>query len=254
MNGRRLEAELNERGLMFPHYPASAEWATVGGYVAARGSGVLSTRYGKIEDLVLSLRVVSPTGELMDTIEFPRHSVGPDLTQLLIGSEGTLGVVTRATIQLERQPEARLFSAVRFESLRDGVSAFRDVLQAGYRPSVIRLYDEQATRDLAGARRRRRPRRRLRAARLRGLGRGRRDDAGRDARARRDARRDASSPARSRRRGGSAATTSTTRLTTRSCPRSGARSSSSSATTACIEAYDALRAVGRRRTRSAASC
>ena len=58
VNGRRLEAELNARGLMLPHYPASVEWATVGGYIAARGSGVLSTRYGKIEDLLLSLRVV----------------------------------------------------------------------------------------------------------------------------------------------------------------------------------------------------
>ena len=60
VNGRALEAELNERGLMLPHYPASVEWATVGGYIAARGSGVLSTRYGKIEDLVLTLRVATP--------------------------------------------------------------------------------------------------------------------------------------------------------------------------------------------------
>ena len=60
VNGKRLEAELNARGLMLPHYPASVEWATVGGYIAARGSGVLSTRYGKIEDLLLSLRVATP--------------------------------------------------------------------------------------------------------------------------------------------------------------------------------------------------
>ena len=64
-NGRELEAELNARGLMLPHYPASVEWATVGGYIAARGSGVLSTRYGKIEDLVLSLRVATPAGGLV---------------------------------------------------------------------------------------------------------------------------------------------------------------------------------------------
>ena len=67
-NGRELEAELNARGLMLPHYPASVEWATVGGYIAARGSGVLSTRYGKIEDLVLSLRVATPAGGLIETI------------------------------------------------------------------------------------------------------------------------------------------------------------------------------------------
>ena len=76
VNGRELEAELNARGLMLPHYPASVEWATVGGYIAARGSGVLSTRYGKIEDLVLSLRVATPAGGLIETVGVPRHAVG----------------------------------------------------------------------------------------------------------------------------------------------------------------------------------
>ena len=85
-NGRELEDELNARGLMLPHYPASVEWATVGGYIAARGSGVLSTRYGKIEDLVLTLRVATPAGGLMDTVAVPRHAVGPELTQLFVGS------------------------------------------------------------------------------------------------------------------------------------------------------------------------
>jgi alkyldihydroxyacetonephosphate synthase len=68
LNGREFERLLNDRGLSFPHYPASAEWASVGGYVAARGSGVLSSRYGKIEDQVLSLRVIMPTGEIVDTV------------------------------------------------------------------------------------------------------------------------------------------------------------------------------------------
>ena len=80
VNGRELERVLNARGLMLPHYPASAEWATVGGYVAARGSGVLSTRYGKIEDLVLSLRVALAGGELIDTVvgPAPRRRARPD--------------------------------------------------------------------------------------------------------------------------------------------------------------------------------
>src|ERR1700674_1791654 len=82
VNGKHLEAELNKKGLMLPHYPASAEFATVGGYVAARGSGVLSTRYGKIEDLLLSMRVVMPTGEIVDTLAVPRHAVGPDMAPL----------------------------------------------------------------------------------------------------------------------------------------------------------------------------
>src|SRR5918992_604161 len=110
-NGRELEAELNARGLMLPHYPASVEWATVGGYIAARGSGVLSTRYGKIEDLVLSLRVATPASGLVDTVPVPRHAVGPELTQLFVGSEGTLGVITRATLQLAPVPEERRFAA-----------------------------------------------------------------------------------------------------------------------------------------------
>ena len=86
-NGRELEAELNARGLMLPHYPASVEWATVGGYIAARGSGVLSTRYGKIEDLVLSLRVATPAGGLMDTIERPaaRDGAGADAAVRRLG-------------------------------------------------------------------------------------------------------------------------------------------------------------------------
>lgn len=150
VNGHRLERELNERGLMLPHYPASVDLATVGGYVAARGSGVLSTRYGKIEDLVLSLRVATPTGELVDTLPVPRHAVGPELTQLFVGSEGTLGVITRATLQLAPLPAARRFEAVSFRSVPDGIAAVRSCLAHGLRPSVVRMYDETATRSSLG--------------------------------------------------------------------------------------------------------
>src|SRR4051794_38606929 len=114
VNGDELERVLNERGLMFPHYPASSRWATVGGYIAARGSGVLSTRYGKIEDLVLSLRVALASGELIDTVSAPRHAVGPELTQLFIGSEGTLGIITRATLEVVPLPAERQFLTLAF--------------------------------------------------------------------------------------------------------------------------------------------
>lgn len=146
VNGRRLEAELNEKGLMLPHYPASAEFATVGGYVAARGSGVLSTRYGKIEDLVISLRLVTPTGEVVDTLPVPRHAVGPDIAPLFIGSEGSLGVITRVRLQLAPLPAARRFEVVSFSNVESGVKAVRTSMQSGLRPSVVRLYDEVATR------------------------------------------------------------------------------------------------------------
>lgn len=145
VNGARLEQALNARGLMLPHYAASAEWATVGGYVAARGSGVLSTRYGKIEDLVVSLRVVTPTGELIETPPVPRHSVGPELTQLFVGSEGTLGIITRVTLMLAPLPAQRRFEAVSFPTVAAGIEAVRRALAVGYRPSVVRMYDEQAT-------------------------------------------------------------------------------------------------------------
>jgi alkyldihydroxyacetonephosphate synthase len=150
LNGLRLEHALNERGLMLPHYPASIDLATVGGYVAARGSGVLSTRYGKIEDLVLALRVVTPTGELIDTLPVPRHAVGPELTQLFVGSEGTLGVITRATLQVAPAPAKRRFEAVSFPDVGTGIATVRDGIARGLRPSVVRLYDEVATRQTLG--------------------------------------------------------------------------------------------------------
>jgi alkyldihydroxyacetonephosphate synthase len=146
VNGNALERALNERGLMLPHYPASSEWATVGGYVAARGSGVLSTRYGKIEDLVLGLRVALPDGTLFDSLPTPRHAAGPDLTPLFVGSEGTLGIITQATLEVVPLPAERSFAAVRFPDVAAGVNAFRRALARGNRPSVIRMYDEEATR------------------------------------------------------------------------------------------------------------
>jgi alkyldihydroxyacetonephosphate synthase len=150
VNGETLEGALNERGLMLPHYPASVDLATVGGYVAARGSGVLSTRYGKIEDLVLSLRVALADGSLIETVAVPRHAVGPELTQLFVGSEGTLGVVTRATLQLALLPAKRRFEAISFATVPEGIAAVRTCLARGLRPSVVRLYDEVATRTSLG--------------------------------------------------------------------------------------------------------
>ncbi len=145
LNGREFERLLNDRGLSFPHYPASAEWASVGGYVAARGSGVLSSRYGKIEDQVLALRVVTPTGDIIDTVPVPRHAVGPELTQLFVGSEGTLGVITRVTVKLMRLPAHRRFEAVAMPSLETGLDALRQVMQRGLRPAVVRYYDAEAS-------------------------------------------------------------------------------------------------------------
>lgn len=141
---RDFETELNARGLSFTHYPASTEWATIGGCVAARGSGVLSTKYGKIEEHVLSLEFVTPTGELVSTPCVPRHAAGPELTQLLVGSEGTLGVVTAARVKLHSLPKERVFGAFSFPDLRSGIEAGRRIMTSGLRPAVMRLYDQHA--------------------------------------------------------------------------------------------------------------
>jgi alkyldihydroxyacetonephosphate synthase len=144
--GLALEEWLNERGYTFPHYPASLHLAQVGGYLAAKGSGVASTKYGKIEDLVASMEVALPSGDLIRTVPLPRHAVGPDLNQLFIGSEGTLGVITEATLLVRPQPEHRSFRMLSFPDLATGIHAVRRVLQGGWRPAIVRLHDPEATR------------------------------------------------------------------------------------------------------------
>lgn len=150
VGGLDLENWLNERGFTFPHFPASVHLARVGGYLAAKGSGVLSTKYGKIEDLVASMEVALPTGELIRTIGVPRHSVGPDLNQLFIGSEGTLGVITEATLLVRPLPERRSLRLFSFPDLPSAVHAVRSVLQHGWRPSVVRVHDPAATESNLG--------------------------------------------------------------------------------------------------------
>ncbi len=145
VGGLELEEWLNERGFMFPHYPASVHLACAGGYLAAKGSGVMSTKYGKIEDLVAEIEVALPTGELVRTVGLPRHAVGPDLVGLFIGSEGTLGVITETTLLARRLPERRAFRTLSFPDVTTGVEAVRGVLQAGWRPAVARLNDAEAT-------------------------------------------------------------------------------------------------------------
>jgi alkyldihydroxyacetonephosphate synthase len=146
--GTTLEWALNEHGLTLPHYPASANCATLGGYLAARGSGVISTKYGKAEDLVLSIEVVLPSGEILRTLPTPNHASGPGLLQLFVGSEGTLGVITEATMRIERLPEVRLFRGVLFEDLPAALEAGRRIMTDRLQPCVLRLYDQASTTSM----------------------------------------------------------------------------------------------------------
>ncbi|MBN1946641.1 MAG: FAD-binding oxidoreductase [Bradymonadales bacterium] len=134
--GMTLETDLNRRGYTMGHYPASLYCSSLGGYLAARSAGQLSTRFGKIEDMCLSLQAVAGSGEVIESAHWK-----PDLTQLFIGSEGTLGVITEATMRVEPLPALRLVRGFSCASLPAAFQAIRRLLQAGFRPAVVRLYD-----------------------------------------------------------------------------------------------------------------
>jgi len=148
INGTQLEWALNDKGLTLPHYPASANCATLGGYLAPRGSGTISTKYGKAEDMVLSMEIVLPNGEIIRTPSVPNHASGPDYARLFLGSEGTLGVITEATMQVDYLPEVRLFRAVLFEDVAAALEAGRRLMTRRLNPTVIRLYDPNSTASL----------------------------------------------------------------------------------------------------------
>lgn len=147
--GMPFEEELQRRGFTLGHFPSSIYCSSVGGWVAARGAGQFSTRYGKIEDMIASLRVVTGAGEVLDTAPNPLiaranrrvPSAAPDLTQLFVGSEGTLGVLSEATFYMAKNPTHRHYRGFRFRSLEAALAAIRDMMQAGLKPTVARLYD-----------------------------------------------------------------------------------------------------------------
>jgi alkyldihydroxyacetonephosphate synthase len=145
INGYELECALNAVGYTLPHYPASMHSATLGGYLAARGSGVLSTKYGKAEDMVLSVEVVLPNGDLMRTLPYPSHAAGPGILQLFVGAEGSYGVITEAAMRIEKLPEARAFRAVMFSDLSAALDAGRRMMLERLQPTVIRVYDAPST-------------------------------------------------------------------------------------------------------------
>jgi len=148
INGSQLEWALNEKGLSLMHYPASANCATLGGYLAPRGTGTISTKYGKAEDLVIGFEVVLPNGDIIRTPHVPNHASGPDFMRLFLGSEGVFGVITEATMQVDYLPEARLMRAVLFDKVANAIEAGRRMMTRRLDPMVIRLYDPASTGSL----------------------------------------------------------------------------------------------------------
>ncbi|PSS61934.1 FAD-binding oxidoreductase [Ensifer sp. NM-2] len=129
-------------GMTMGHWPSSFGISTVGGWIACRGAGQLSTRYGKIEDMVYGMEVVLADGSLVTVGNYARAAVGPDLQQLFIGSEGTLGIIVRARLKLHRLPDYARAIAFGFKSFAIGLEACRRIMQGGANPAALRLYDE----------------------------------------------------------------------------------------------------------------
>ncbi|HZZ92419.1 MAG TPA: FAD-binding oxidoreductase [Usitatibacter sp.] len=136
-----VEKWLNERGFTLGHYPQSMPLATMGGLVSTRSSGTFSGRYGNIEELVAGLDVVLADSQIVRTPRTVRSATGPDLKQLFIGAEGTLGIVTKVAMRVFRMSELRWFGGYAFPTLDAGVEMVRQAYACHIRPAVLRLYD-----------------------------------------------------------------------------------------------------------------
>ena len=149
---QHLEDTVRARGLTTGHSPQSKPLAQLGGLVATRSIGQFSTLYGGIEDLVVGLEAVFPGGQVARIKNVPRRAAGPDIRHIVIGSEGALCFITEVTVKLFRyQPENNRYFGFLVEEFADGIDAVRELITAGYRPSVCRVYSpEDARQHFAG--------------------------------------------------------------------------------------------------------
>ncbi len=145
MTGPQAEVALGEHGLTLGHHPQSFEYATIGGFAATRSAGQASGGYGRFDDVVLGLRCVTPRGELNAT-PHPATAAGPSLRELVLGSEGRVGVITEVTVRVRHRPDAGHYEAWSFRSFDGGVEALRAMAQASVTPDVARLSDADETR------------------------------------------------------------------------------------------------------------
>ena len=144
LRGPEAEALLAGHGLTLGHFPQSFEFASIGGFAATRSSGQASAGYGRFDAMVVGLTAATPSGDLtLGTA--PATAAGPDLRQLLLGSEGTLGVITSVTVRVRRLPEVRRYDGWRWPSFEAGTAAMRTLAQSGLLPTVLRLSDEAET-------------------------------------------------------------------------------------------------------------
>lgn len=142
--GPMLEKQLEEKGWSLGHYPDSFEYSTLGGWLATRSAGMQSDAYGKIEDMLVSLKMVTPTGTVI-TRTTPASSAGPDLNRFVVGSEGILGVITEATMRIHKFPEVKDYRGYLFPTFEKGVEAIRECIDKNWIPSMIRFQDPGET-------------------------------------------------------------------------------------------------------------
>jgi alkyldihydroxyacetonephosphate synthase len=144
LRGPEAEAALARFGLTLGHFPQSFEYATVGGFAATRSAGQASSGYGRFDSLVSSVRLLAPAGELT-TLETPHTAAGPALRELVIGSEGVLGVIPDVTVRVRRAPTVRRYEAWMAESFEAGSEIVRTLAQGPGLPEIIRVSDEEET-------------------------------------------------------------------------------------------------------------
>ncbi|MFX1326383.1 MAG: FAD-binding oxidoreductase, partial [Promethearchaeota archaeon] len=145
INGMNLERFLNAKGYTSGHIPQSLYTSSLGGWIAHRAAGQFSTKYGKIEDIVLGMEVILPNGELLNFKTIARASTGPQLEKLFIGGEGTLGIVTKATLKIWPYPEKRVLISYVFPVIEKSFDAVREILRENIYPAVVRIYDKFET-------------------------------------------------------------------------------------------------------------
>ena len=139
--GKDIEKKLSEHGLCIGHEPDSAEFSTLGGWVATRASGMRKNAYGNIEDIIRKIKVVTAIGTFEKNVTVPRISTGPDLHEFILGSEGTYGVVTEVVVRLSKKPEATVYGSMIFPSFESGVACMHEIAMKKCAPVSIRLVD-----------------------------------------------------------------------------------------------------------------
>jgi alkyldihydroxyacetonephosphate synthase len=144
LRGPEAEAALAREGLTLGHFPQSFEYATIGGFAATRSAGQASSGYGRFDALVSSVRLIAPTGD-MQTLETPHTAAGPALRELIIGSEGVLGVIPEVTVRVRPTPAVRRYEAWMAESFEAGAEIVRALAQGPGLPDVVRVSDEEET-------------------------------------------------------------------------------------------------------------